>query len=135
MKYLMKKKKVMVDLSATLIHHGHVRLLKKAKKYGEVVVALTTDKQILKYKKYLPELKFKQRKEILEEFKSVKKYIKSDWLITQKFLDKNKVDILISGSDYKKRKFKIRTINFKRTKNISSSLIRKKSAKILKYKI
>ncbi len=135
MKYLMKKIKVMVDLSATLIHHGHVRLLKKAKKYGEVVVALTTDKQILKYKKYLPELKFKQRKEILEEFKSVKKVIQSDWLITQKFLDKNKVDILISGSDYKKRKFKIRTINFKRTKNISSSLLRKKSAKILKYKI
>ena len=100
-----------------------------------MVVALTTDKQILKYKKYLPELKFKQRKEILEEFKSVKKVIQSDWLITQKFLDKNKVDILISGSDYKKRKFKIRTINFKRTKNISSSLLRKKSAKILKYKI
>ena len=131
----MKKKKVMVDLSATLIHHGHVRLLKKAKKFGEVIVALTTDRQILKYKKYSPELKYNQRKEILNEFKSIKKIIPSNWIISQKFLDKNQIDILISGSDYKNRKFKTKTINFKRTKNISSSLLRKKSAKILKMKI
>ena len=35
--------RVMVDMSFTLIHHGHIRLLKKAKDHGDVVVALTTD--------------------------------------------------------------------------------------------
>lgn len=38
-----KPLRVMVDMSATLLHHGHIRLLKKAHEIGQVVVALTTD--------------------------------------------------------------------------------------------
>ena len=59
------KKKVLVDLSCTILHHGHVRLLKKASKLGKVVVALTVDKDIKKNKGYIPELKYNFRKEIL----------------------------------------------------------------------
>ena len=120
----------MIDMSVTLLHHGHLRLIKKARKYGNLIIALTTDKEIRKYKGYTPELRFKFRKEILEEIKGVKKVIPSKWLITQKFLDKQKIDILISGGDYKNRKFKTKMINFERTKFISSVLIRKKAAKI-----
>ena len=127
-------KRVLVDMSATLIHHGHIRLIKNAKKYGEVIIGLTTDNQIRKFKGYSPEFSFKFRKEILSEIKGVKNVVPSNWLITQKFLDKHKIDILISGSDYKKRKFKTKTINFNRTKNISSTLLRKRAARILKIK-
>jgi len=65
------KKKIMVDMSATIVHHGHIRLIKKAKKFGDVIVALTSDKEIKKYKGYMPELKFKFRKEIIQEIKDV----------------------------------------------------------------
>ena len=41
-----KRPRVMVDMSATLIHHGHIRLLKKAAEIGEVVVALTSDDEV-----------------------------------------------------------------------------------------
>ena len=125
------KKKIMIDMSSTLIHHGHVRLIKKARKFGDLIIGLTTDKQIKKHKGYLPELNYRFRREILSEIKGVKKVVPSDWLITQKFLDKHKIDILISGSDYKNRKFKIKTIHFERTKSISSSMLRQKAAKIL----
>lgn len=125
-------KKIMVDMSATLIHHGHIRLIKKAKKYGDLIIALTTDKQIKKFKGYAPELKYRSRKEILLEIKGVKKVVPSNWHITQKFLDKHKIDILISGNDYKKRKFNTKTINFKRTDYISTTMLRNKSSKIVK---
>ena len=46
----------MVDMSATLIHHGHVRLLHKAAQFGDVVVALTSDEEVKKKKGYTPEL-------------------------------------------------------------------------------
>ena len=62
----------MVDMSATIIHHGHIRLLEKASKYGDVIVALTTDDEVLKHKGYLPELEFNIRKEIIESIKYVK---------------------------------------------------------------
>ena len=127
-------KKIMVDMSSTLIHHGHIRLIKKARKYGDIIIGLTTDKQIRKFKGYFPELNYKFRREILLEIKGVKKVVPSDWLITQKYLDKHNIDILISGGDYKKRKFKTKTINFNRTKNISSTLLRKRAARILKIK-
>ena len=121
-------------MSSTLIHHGHIRLIKKARKYGDIIIGLTTDKQIRKFKGYFPELNYKFRREILLEIKGVKKVVPSDWLITQKYLDKHNIDILISGGDYKKRKFKTKTINFNRTKNISSTLLRKRAARILKIK-
>ena len=41
------RKRILVDMSATIIHHGHIRLLKKASKFGDVYVALTTDKEFL----------------------------------------------------------------------------------------
>ena len=99
-------KKILVDMTASIIHHGHVRLLKKASKFGKVYVALTTDKEVKKHKGYFPELKYNQRKEILSELKSVYKVIPSKWIITQKFLDNNKIDLIVSGSDYASRKFK-----------------------------
>ena len=119
-------KKVMVDMSATILHHGHIRLIKKAKKLGNVIIALTKDKEVKKYKGYLPEISYRFRKEILKEIKGVKDVIPSNWLITQKFLSKNNIDILIGGHDKKKRKFKTKSINFSRTKGVSSSQIRKK---------
>ena len=69
------------------------------------------------------------------EIKGVKKVVPSNWVITQKFLDKHKIDILISGSDHKNRYFKTKTISFSRTKFISSTMLRKKAAKIFKRKL
>lgn len=123
----MKKKTILVDMSCTILHHGHIRLIKKAAKFGKVIIALTTDKEVLKYKKYLPELKFRFRKEILESIKYVDKVISSKWKISEKFLKKNNIDIFIRGSDYRNEVFNTKVIIFNRTKNISSSEIRKKN--------
>ena len=43
------KKKILVDMSCTILHHGHIRLIKKASNYGNVYIALTTDKEIKKW--------------------------------------------------------------------------------------
>ena len=121
-----KNKKILVDMTCSLIHHGHVRILKKASNYGKVIVALTKDRDILKYKKFRSPLNFNQRKEILESIRYVSKVIPSNYFISQKFLVKNKIDYLVHGNDNKNdidRKYlKI----FKKTKKISSTKLRKK---------
>ena len=126
------KKNILVDLSATIIHHGHIRLLKKASKLGKVIVALTSDAQVKKHKGYKPELNFSQRKEILNSIIYVNKVIKSNWMIDDKFLKKHKIDFVVHGNDNSNKIKKEKMIIFKRTKGISSSLIRKKSIQILK---
>ncbi len=121
-------------MSATLLHHGHVRLIKKASKFGNVIIALTKDKEIKKYKGYFPEIKFQFRKEILQSIKYVSRVIPCNFFITNTFLKKNKIDYLIHGSDnfnsLPKKKIKI----FNRTKNISSTIIRKRACINLKKK-
>jgi len=121
-----KNKKILVDMTCSLIHHGHIRILKKASNYGQVIVALTKDKDILKHKKFKSPLNFNQRKEILESIRYVSKVIPSNYFISQKFLVKNQIDYLVHGNDNKNdidRKYlKI----FKKTKKISSTKLRKK---------
>lgn len=56
--------RIAVDMSATLLHHGHIRLLKAASKLGKVVVLLSSDNEIKEHKGYLPELDFAARREI-----------------------------------------------------------------------
>ena len=116
-------KNVLVDMSVTIIHHGHIRLLKKAKKYGRVIVALTSDSELKKNKKIKPLLNFNQRKEILQGIKYVDKVIVSKWKISNQFLKKNKIDLIVRGHDHKGDKFGIKKKIFKRTRNISSSSI------------
>jgi glycerol-3-phosphate cytidylyltransferase len=124
-------KNIMVDMSATIIHHGHVRLLKKASLLGKVIVALTSDSEIKKKKGYKPELTFQQRKEILESIKYVFKVIESPWLIDDDFLVKNNIDYLVHGNDNSNLVSQKKVIIFNRTKNISSSILRGKVLRVV----
>ena len=119
-------KKILVDMTADIIHHGHIRLLKKASKYGKVIVALTTDKEVKKYKNKATIFNFKQRKEILLAIKYVSKVIPSKWIIDNNFLKKNKINFLVDGNDNSNHVLNKKIKIFKRTRNISSSKIIKK---------
>lgn len=116
----------MVDMSATLLHHGHVRLLKKASELGSVVVALTTDEEVKKTKGYTPELSYAERKEILEAIRYVDEVVPSGWLIDDAFLQRHNCDLLVHGSDNKNHIPQEKLAIFPRTEGISSSDMRER---------
>jgi cytidyltransferase-like protein len=116
--------RVLVDMSLTLFHHGHVRLLKKAAGLGHVTVALTIDEEIKRVKGFVPPLKFEQRKEIALSIRYVDEVIPCNWLIDENFLDLHKIDLLVHGEDYENSVPDHRTVIFPRTEGISSSLLR-----------
>ena len=124
-------KRILVDMSATLFHHGHIRLLKSAKEMGEVIVALTTDEEIKKNKGYLPELTYQQRYEILMAIKYVDKVVPSPWLLTETELIKANADYLLHGSDNSNLVPKEKLLILPRTKGISSSFLRRRVVKSL----
>ncbi len=120
------RKRIMVDMSATLIHHGHIRLLHKAAQLGDVVVALTTDEEVKRTKGYVPELNFEERKEILLALRDVKEVVPSPWLITEKYLDEHHCDMLVHGADNSNHIPPERLVVFPRTEGISSSMLRER---------
>ena len=133
------KKKVYVAFAADILHEGHINILKKASKLGDVTVGLLTDTAIASYKK-LPHLNYKQREIILKNIKFVKKVLPQDTLDYTKNLLRLKPDYVVHGDDWRSgiqksvRKQVIKTlkkwsgkiIEPRYTANISSTKIRSK---------
>ena len=63
-------------MSLKMVHHGHIRLLKKASDLGYVIVALVSDDEIFKSKGFYPILCFEDRKEIALALKYVEEIAK-----------------------------------------------------------
>jgi len=126
-------------MSADFLHHGHTNLLKKASKLGKVIVGLMTDKGIKSYKKKYPLISYQDRKKLVSSIKFVKKIIPINGLEYVKTAKKYKFDYFVQGDDWKKgvqsserkklivamKLWKGKVKDFKYTKKISSSLIKK----------
>lgn len=117
-------KRIMVDMSATLLHHGHIRILKAAKELGTVIVALTTSDEIRTKKGYEPELDYEQRKEILEAIRYVDEVVPCKWMLDDAFLDEHRIDLLVHGHDNSNQVRPDRLVILPRTPGISSNMLR-----------
>lgn len=127
-------------MSADFLHHGHINLLQKAKKYGNIIIGLMTDAGIKSYKKKSPYFTYKLRKKVLKEIKCIKKIIPLNGLEYAKTARKYQLDYFVHGDDWKKgpqskerdiliktmKKWNGRVLEFKYTPNVSSSKIKKK---------
>lgn len=120
-------KRVLVDMSLTVFHHGHVRILKKASQLGKVVVALCSDEAILKAKGIKPVLLYKHRREIALSIRYVEDVIESEWLIDDAYLDLHNIDLLVHGDDNRNPVSPERLVIFPRTIGISSTQLRNSS--------
>lgn len=92
--------KVYVGMCADFIHHGHLNIIKEAKKYGKVIIGLLTDKTISTYKR-VPALSYEERKSVIENIKGVSSVISQDTLSYKKNLLKLKPDYVVHGDDWK----------------------------------
>jgi cytidyltransferase-like protein len=119
--------RIMVGMSATLIHHGHIRLLSRAKEYGTVIVGLTSDDEVFRQKGYQPELCFAARKEIIEAIKFVDGVVETPWLITRDLLGRHNIDVLVHGNDNADDLPLDKLIILPRTEGVSSSQIRNRA--------
>ncbi len=122
-------KRVMVDMSTTLIHHGHIRLLQRASEHGKVIVGLTTDDEIISKKGYEPELSYEQRKEVLEAIRYIDEVVPTPWLIDDTVLEQYNIDLLVHGDDNANHIEENKLLIFPRTEGISSTLMRERVLK------
>ena len=96
----MNKKIVYIGMSADIVHHGHLNIIKEGKKLGNVIVGLLTDEAISSYKR-LPLITFENRKKLIENIKGVEQVISQETLDYTSNLYKIKPDYVVHGSDWK----------------------------------
>ena len=92
-------KKVYVGMSADVFHHGHVNIIKEARKHGDVIVGLLNDKAVSDHKR-LPYLNWENRKKIIENIKGVTQVFEQfEWDYAPSIL-KYKPDFMVHGTDW-----------------------------------
>jgi glycerol-3-phosphate cytidylyltransferase len=133
---MIKNKKIIVLTYGTfdLLHEGHIKLLKRAKKLGDyLIVGLSTDK--FNEKKHKTSFfNYNKRKTILSSIKYVDKIIpENNWEQKKKDIKKYNVCIFVIGNDWRGKfddlKSMCKVIYLPRTKNISTSHIKEKLKK------
>jgi len=136
-----KRPYVFVPMCLDFLHHGHINIIEKANKYGNIILGLITDKGILSYKKKRPINPFTKRKKIALAIKNIKfvlpvKAPKYYSQIAKKF----RFDYVVHGDDWKKgpqaesrkklvkvmRDWNGKVIDVPYTKKISSTIIKKR---------
>ena len=95
-----KKKIAYVPLAVDILHEGHINIIKTAKKYGDVVVGLLTDKAIAQYKD-LTILNFNEREVLAKNLSYVDKVIAQDSNDYENILNQIKPDFFVHGDDWK----------------------------------
>ncbi|MEN3046410.1 MAG: D-glycero-beta-D-manno-heptose 1-phosphate adenylyltransferase [Candidatus Hydrothermales bacterium] len=97
------KKIVFTNGCFDLIHAGHIELLKKAKKKGDVlIVGLNSDSSIKKIKgDKRPIVNEKDRAKILDSIKYVDYVIFFNEKTPYRLIKEIKPDVLVKGADYK----------------------------------
>ena len=93
---------VFVPMAIDFLHHGHINILIKAKKYGNVIVGLMTDNGIKSYKGRNPIISFKNRLKILNHINMISYILPLPGLKYTHFAKKFKFNYFVHGSDWKK---------------------------------
>ena len=98
----MLKKKVFVSGCFDMLHSGHIRFLEKAAKYGDVYLALGSDRTVVELKGRAPVATEAERKYMLEAIRHVKQCLISRGSGIMDFVDelkRVKPDIFIVNED------------------------------------
>ena len=86
-----------------LLHGGHIRLFKEAKKHGDIlIVALNTDASVRKLKgPARPVFPLKERLEVLEAIETIDYLTSFSGATPQKIIAALLPDVLVKGGDWK----------------------------------
>ena len=127
-----------------LFHIGHLNVLKRAKEQCDyLIVGVSTDELVKKYKNKAPVISYSERKAIVESIRYVDEVVPQETLDKIKALSFLNFNILFQGDDWKKspvyeeteKHFKeigIEIVLFSYTQTTSSTLLKKTLENIVK---
>ena len=94
------KKIIYLSLTGDNLHHGHIRIINEAKKYGKLIIGLLTDRAVSNHKR-IPLLNYEQREIIIKNISNVHKVVEqNDWDDSIN-IKKLKPEFVIHGDDWK----------------------------------
>jgi len=132
-----KNKVIYTSGTYDLFHFGHLNILLQAKKLGSyLIVGVSTDSLVSKYKTIKPIVCYRDRAAIIQNLKCVDKVIEQEKFFDVKQLKKYNISAIVLGDDWRNKPFpelerclkklNIRMIYVPYTKRLSTSKIKEK---------
>ena len=94
------KLKVYMCFSTDMIHSGHINIIRKAEKLGDLTIGVLSDEAIASFKRY-PLMPFEERKILFENITGVKNVVEQKELSYKSILNELKPDIVVHGDDWR----------------------------------
>lgn len=83
-----------------IIHEGHMKIIRCAKKYGEVVVGVLSDQAMIRYNRF-PTVDFEQRLQIVKDIPEVDRVIVQHDIMYDQVFEEIHPDYVIHGDNWK----------------------------------
>ena len=93
-------KKVYMCFSTDMVHSGHIDIIKKAEKLGELTIGVLSDEAVAGFKRF-PLLPFEERKVLFENITGVSGVVEQKTLSYREILTELRPDIVVHGDDWK----------------------------------
>lgn len=92
-------KKVYTCFCTDIIHEGHLNIINEAKKYGEVIVGVLTDEQMVRFNRF-PTISFQERFEMVKKLEGISSVIVQDEVMYDKVIKEIRPDYVIHGDNW-----------------------------------
>ena len=93
------EKTVYMVMSTDVIHGGHIAIINKAKKLGNLIIGVLSDEAVAGYKRF-PLIPYEERKILYKNIDGVSKVVKQNTLSYKKNILKLKPDYIVHGDNW-----------------------------------
>ena len=93
-------KKVYTCFCTSVIHEGHLNIIKEAQKYGEVIVGIISDESMVRFNKF-PTITLEERIQMTQEIEGVSRVIVQKDIMYDAVIEELKPDYVIHGDNWK----------------------------------
>ena len=93
-------KKVYTCFCTSIIHEGHLNIIKEAKKYGEVIVGVLSNESMVRYNKF-PTVTLEERIEMVQNIEGVSQVIVQKDIMYDAVINELRPDYVIHGDNWK----------------------------------
>lgn len=93
-------KKIYTCFCTDIIHEGHKNIINEARKYGDVIVGVLCDYQMIRYNRF-PAISFEERIKMIEELEGVSEVVVQNKIMYDDILKELRPDYVIHGDNWK----------------------------------
>lgn len=93
-------KKVYTCFCTDVIHEGHMNIIREAQKYGELIVGVLTDSEMIRYNRF-PLIDFEERFQMLQAISGVSEVVVQKEILYNQIIADLKPDYVIHGDNWR----------------------------------